>query len=93
MALIEAMASELPIIATQVSGTSQVMIHGETGLLVKPGNSDELAHAMKELLSNTSLSMQMGNAARRRVEFHFGAQKQAEAHLDLSYLIRGQTNK
>jgi len=83
MALIEAMASELPIIATQVSGTSQVMIHGETGLLVKPGNSDELAHAMKELLSNTSLSMQMGNAARRRVEFHFGAQKHAQAHLDL----------
>jgi glycosyltransferase involved in cell wall biosynthesis len=83
MALIEAMASGLPVIATQVSGTSQVMIHEETGLLVKPGNSSELAHAIKELLSNTSLSVQMGNAARRRVEVHFGAQKQAQAHLDL----------
>lgn len=83
MALIEAMASGLPVIATQVSGTSQVMIHGETGLLVKPGNSSELAHAIKELLSNTSLSMQMGDAARQRVEIHFGAQKQAQAHFDL----------
>lgn len=83
MALIEAMASGLPIIATQVSGTSQVMIHGETGLLATPGNSKELAHAMKELLSNTFLATQMGNAARRRVEVHFGAKKQAQAHLDL----------
>lgn len=83
MALIEAMASRLPVIATRVSGTNQVMVHGETGLLVAPGNSAELAHAILELLSNPSMALQMGKAARRRVEIHFGAQKQAQEHLDL----------
>jgi len=83
MALIEAMASGLPVIATRVSGTSQVMVHGETGLLVAPGNSTELAHAILELLSNPSMAFQMGKTARQRVEVHFGARKQAQEHLDL----------
>lgn len=83
MALIEAMASGLPVIATQVSGTSQVMVHGETGLLVKPGDSAALAQAIQQLLSDPGLAAQMGQAARRRVELHFGARKQAREHLDL----------
>jgi glycosyltransferase involved in cell wall biosynthesis len=83
MALIEAMASGLPIIATRVSGTNQVMVHGETGLLVAPGNSEELAHAIRELLLDPLMAFRMGKIARRRVEVYFGAQKQAQEHLDL----------
>jgi glycosyltransferase involved in cell wall biosynthesis len=83
MALIEAMASGLPIIATRVSGTNQVMVHGETGLLVAPGNSEELAHAIRKLLLDPLMAFRMGKIARRRVEVYFGAQKQAQEHLDL----------
>jgi glycosyltransferase involved in cell wall biosynthesis len=83
MALIEAMATGLPSIATTVSGTNQVMNHGETGLLVAPGDSRELTGAMLELLSNPECMREMGRAARRRVEVHFGAQRQAQEHLDL----------
>jgi glycosyltransferase involved in cell wall biosynthesis len=83
MALIEAMASGLPVIATRVSGTSQVMIHGETGLLVSPGDAKELERAMLDLLSNPDMAVKMGKAARSRVESHFSAQKQAQEHFAL----------
>ncbi len=83
MALIEAMASGLPVIATRVSGTNQVIVHGETGLLVEPGNSSELAQAILKMASDPSMARQMGRAARQRVEVHFGAQKQALEYLDL----------
>jgi glycosyltransferase involved in cell wall biosynthesis len=83
MALIEAMASGLPIIATRVSGTNQVMVHGETGLLVPPGDAKELERAISELLLDPYLAFRMGKTARRRVEVHFGAQKQAQEHLAL----------
>ena len=71
------------MIATRVSGTSQVMIHAETGLLVPPGNSDELSFAMLKLLSNPVRATEMGAAARRRVEVHFSAQAQAREYVAL----------
>ena len=89
MALIEAMASGLPVIATRVSGTNQVMVHGKTGLLVEPGDVKELERAMLFLLSNPDTTMKMGRAARSRVESHFSAQKQAQEYFDLFTLIPG----
>ncbi len=52
MALIEAMASGLPVIATRVSGTNEVMIHEQTGLLVTPGNVEQLREALLRFLAN-----------------------------------------
>jgi glycosyltransferase involved in cell wall biosynthesis len=83
MALLEAMASSLPIIATEVSGTKQVMVAGETGLLVPPGNVPHLESAMLELLGNPERCQAMGAAAHRRVDALFSARKQAEEHLAL----------
>jgi glycosyltransferase involved in cell wall biosynthesis len=83
MALIEAMASGLPIVATSVSGTQQVMIPGETGLLVPPGDPVRLREAILSLLEDPLRARQMGEAARRRVETAFSARKQAEEHIAL----------
>jgi glycosyltransferase involved in cell wall biosynthesis len=83
MALVEAMASGLPSIATQVSGTSQVMLHSETGLLVPPASAEKLRAALVELLASPKIMKRMGNSARQRVEIHFGAQKQAREYLAL----------
>ena len=83
MALIEAMASGLPVVATQVSGTNQVMIAGKTGLLVPPGDSQQLSQAMIWLLCNPGGAQAMGAAAKRRVEESFSAQKQARDHIAL----------
>jgi glycosyltransferase involved in cell wall biosynthesis len=83
MALLEAMASGLPIIATAVSGSKQVMVDGETGLLVSPGDTQGLADAMIELLSVPDRARNMGVAAEQRVSTLFGAKKQAQEHIAL----------
>lgn len=87
MALIEAMASGLPIVATQVSGTTQVMLSGETGILVPPGDTQTLTGAILEMLSNPERARAMGVAARRHVEEGFSAQRQADEHLDLYHRL------
>ena len=48
LALVEAMAGDLPVIATKVSGTEQVMVDGRTGWVVPPGDASALADAMRE---------------------------------------------
>lgn len=83
MALIEAMASGLPVIATEVSGTRQVMIPGETGLLVPPGDIDRLRAALLQLATSPEQARAMGAAARRRVIAAFSAQQQAAEHVAL----------
>jgi glycosyltransferase involved in cell wall biosynthesis len=83
LALVEAMASGLPVVATDVSGTRQVMVHGETGLLVSPGNVPELSQALVTMLSMPARAKEMGIAGRRRVEEYFSARKQAIEHINL----------
>lgn len=83
VSLIEAMASGLPVIATQVSGTKEVMVHGKTGLLVSPGDVNGLRDAILYFLSHPDQATWMGAAARRRVEEDFSAEKQAEAYLSV----------
>lgn len=83
MALLEAMATGLPIVASEVSGTAQVMVSGETGLLVPPGDVSKLTEAIQQLLSDQERARAMGTAAKRRVEVEFSASKQADEHLSL----------
>ena len=83
MALLEAMATGLPIVASEVSGTVQVMIPNQTGILVPPGDTRRLAQAIERLLSDAVQAQAMGAAARRRVETNFSARKQAGEYLAL----------
>ena len=83
MALVEAMAAGLPVVATDVSGTRGVMAGGETGLLVPPGDAAALARAIAALLDDPARAGVMGAAARRRVETCFSARKPAADHLAL----------
>ena len=86
VALIEAMASRLPIIATDVSGTNRVMVDGETGWIVPPGDSAALVGAIGELRSERERATSMAAAARARVVERFAAASQAER---LAALFRG----
>jgi glycosyltransferase involved in cell wall biosynthesis len=83
MALIEAMAAGLPVIATRVSGTQQVMIADQTGILVEPGDPEGLRGAILECLKDSERSRQMGMAGKKRVEEMYSAQKQTIEHIDL----------
>jgi glycosyltransferase involved in cell wall biosynthesis len=67
MGLIEAMACELPVVATKVGGIPEVVENGRTGLLVEAGDSKELADAILNVFSDSKLRMWMGKRARERV--------------------------
>ena len=85
MALLEAVATGLPIVATEVSGTVQAIIPDESGLLVLPGEVKPLADALALVLDDPQHALSMGDAARRRVIAEFSAQRQAKEHLALLY--------
>jgi glycosyltransferase involved in cell wall biosynthesis len=81
--LLEAAASGLPIVATNVGGNPEVTVHGETGLLVPPRSPAALAAAMLEMLSDPNRARQMGLAGRRRVEEHFDLRSSVERYEEL----------
>lgn len=83
MALIEAMAASKAVVATAVSGTVQVVVPDETGLLVPPGDSRLLAQAIEQCLTDPMRIQVMGVVGKRRVEEGFSAHKQAVEHLEL----------
>jgi glycosyltransferase involved in cell wall biosynthesis len=65
--LMEAMARELPVVATAIMGVPELVVHGRSGLLVPPGRADELAAALEELARSPELRGQLGSAGRERV--------------------------
>lgn len=60
----EAMASGLPVVATNIPGVRTVVKNNETGFLVKPGDSSALADALNSILNDSSLANRMGEAGR-----------------------------
>jgi glycosyltransferase involved in cell wall biosynthesis len=67
-AVLEAMAMETPIVATNVGGTKELIQHGVHGLLTQPGDSDALARAIEESLNEPNAMAKRIVAARNRVE-------------------------
>lgn len=82
-ALIEAAAAGRPAVATRVGGTPEVVEHGETGLLVEPGDAGALASALAGLLEDVDRARRYGRAARRRAEERFDIDRQVERTLEL----------
>ncbi|HLB69255.1 MAG TPA: glycogen synthase [Thermoplasmata archaeon] len=80
---LEAMACETPVVATRVGGIKEVVVHGETGLLVPPGDPVKLGRAIAKLIENPALSARMGKAGRRRVSRFFTWARIAERTLRL----------
>lgn len=66
--VIEAMAAGLPVIATRGGALPEIVVDGETGILVERGDGEGLAAAIGTLLQNPALRARMGAAGRRRVQ-------------------------
>ncbi|PHJ65950.1 glycosyl transferase family 1 [Nostoc linckia z18] len=66
--ILEAMSMNLPVVATDIRGCREAVIHGRTGLIVAPKNTEKLAEALGILLSNSQLRQSYGQAGRQRVE-------------------------
>jgi glycosyltransferase involved in cell wall biosynthesis len=82
-ALLEAMATELPAIGSAVGGVPEVIVPGETGLLVRSRQADELATALRTLLRDAEVRQRMGAAARQRVERHFQEREMVRKTIEL----------
>jgi glycosyltransferase involved in cell wall biosynthesis len=75
VALIEAMAAGLPVVATRVGGVPDVVVEGETGLLVPAGDAEALAAAMACLAGNPARRTALGACARSRALAQFGSER------------------
>ncbi|GGF98519.1 sugar transferase [Paenibacillus abyssi] len=69
--LMEAMCYAKPVVATDVLGTRELVVHGETGELVPYQDAGELAESLQRLMSDPARLVKLGEAGRRRIEEHF----------------------
>jgi glycosyltransferase involved in cell wall biosynthesis len=81
-AVLEAMAVGLPVVATAVGGTPEVVEHGITGLLVQPAAPAVLADAMLAYCGNDRVRVAHGAAGRERAEREFPLQRMIAAYID-----------
>ena len=83
MALVEAMASGLPCIASRLPGVTDAIVDdGETGVLVEPHDVDGLTVAMERLLTDRALAARLGASARRAAVSRFSIRQTAAITLD-----------
>jgi spore coat protein SA len=83
MSLIEAMACQLPVVATRVGGMTEVVEDTQAGLLVGPGDATALADAIIRLLADDDLRERMGQAGRRRAIERYSWEQVTESLLHL----------
>ncbi len=74
VSVLEAMAAGTPVVATAIGGTDEVVVHGESGLLVPPRDPSALAGAIRQVLSDRDLARRLVIAAKTRVREHFSAE-------------------
>jgi glycogen(starch) synthase len=85
----EAATMGRPVIATRSGGLPEVVIHGETGLIVERDDSDALARSVACLLGNRQAAEAMGRAARARAETRFGWERHVDAFEALYQRLAG----
>jgi glycosyltransferase involved in cell wall biosynthesis len=83
LVILEAMAHQIPVVASAVSAIPEIVVHGETGLLVPARDVDALAGALVSLLGDAPLRKHMGMLAEDRLETHFSAARMVDETISL----------
>jgi glycosyltransferase involved in cell wall biosynthesis len=83
LAVIEAQAAGVPVVATPVGGIRETVVDGETGLLVPPRDPAALAAAIRRLLDDPDLAQRLAGEARRRVRERYSEQRMVGLTLGL----------
>jgi glycosyltransferase involved in cell wall biosynthesis len=91
--LLEASACGIPVVAFDRGGVSDIVVHEQTGLLIKNLSVSELYGAIDRLLADPSLRDVLGRNGRKRVESHFTLGNQADAWADYLETLSAQRNR
>jgi len=83
LAVLEAMAAGVPVVAFALGGVPEAVIDGETGFLVAPEDVDGVARALDELVEDPALRGRLGFAAARRARERFPIERVADAYLEV----------
>jgi glycosyltransferase involved in cell wall biosynthesis len=86
--VVEGMAAGKPVIASRAGGVVEIIEDGFSGLLIEPGNAEELAAALQRVLADPELASRLGRLGRRRVENRFTIDRVAR---DVEYLYLALT--
>ena len=81
LSLKEAQLMEKPVIATDVGGNSEIMVDGQTGFLVKEGNSDDIIQKISSFENDNSLAANMGKNGREFIQKEYSLNASAENFL------------
>lgn len=87
-ALLEAMACELPIIATPVGGVLDVVDDSETGFIIPVNEAKKISEKILDLVHDPGLCEQIGKSARERIKARFTPEKELNANLELYKKLR-----
>jgi glycosyltransferase involved in cell wall biosynthesis len=88
-ALLEAMASGLPCIATEVGGNPEALENGVSGILIPPRDVDALERAIVRIVRNPDSGARLAGAASKKIRSHFSWRANAEANLAVYRTLLG----
>ena len=92
--ILEAMASGLPVLATEVGGNAELVVAGVTGVLVAAGDAESLANGLVQMAGDPSRAVAFGRAGRARVEEYFSLPAMVAAYQGLyDRLLAQRTTK
>jgi glycosyltransferase involved in cell wall biosynthesis len=93
MAMLEGMAAGVPVLATPVGGTTEIVDPGRTGLLVPSGRADEIAAALVGLLRSPELAARLRQGAQEEVQARFSLRRMVEDHEALYTTCASETRE
>lgn len=90
VALLEAMASGMACIATDIAGSQDVIEHGKSGFLVPALNAMALRAAIEKVLSDEALRLSLGSEARRRIVEQYSIEREVAQHEEMYLQVLGR---
>lgn len=81
--MMEAMAAGVPVVASDIPPNRELIVDGETGFLVRTGDSVGFAQFADRILADPELARRLGEAGRRRIRDSFSVEKMVAAHVEL----------
>lgn len=83
VAMLKGAAAGLPVIAFDIAGATEAVVHGKTGVLIPPGDLSGLQNAIELMIDEPGIRDEFGGAGRKRMQEEFSVKTMVESHIDL----------